>query len=170
MPAVTWCLWFYGLIRWTAPCITGAKPVSGPNCHTVRTRNGLISPCALYDKPLYDNKGYWRPILIWLPLETILDGCLFSWEWQGFGSNYTWPFIVQYIIAKHGFESASFLVMKERIDENHPWVTDDACNTIALQKICYYLLRMNFYYRWLSRSVGLRWLQKGVYEINLKLL
>ena len=32
------------------------------------------------------------------------------------------------IIANHGFESASFLsnwVMKERIDENHLWVTDD---------------------------------------------
>ena len=31
------------------------------------------------------------------------------------------------IIANHGFESASFLskMMKERIDENHPWVTDD---------------------------------------------
>ena len=88
MPAVTWGLGFYGLIRWTAPCITGAKPVSGPNCHTVRTRNGLISPCALYDKPLYDNKGYWRPILIWLPLETIVDGCLFSWEWQGLGKMF----------------------------------------------------------------------------------
>ena len=29
------------------------------------------------------------------------------------------------IIANHGFEFTSFLVMKERIDENHPWVTDD---------------------------------------------
>ena len=33
------------------------------------------------------------------------------------------------IIANHGFETASFLsnrVMKERIDENPPWVSDDA--------------------------------------------
>ena len=39
-----------------------------------------------------------------------------------------WP--TKPIIANHGFESASFLsnVMKERIDENHPWVTDDVPN------------------------------------------
>lgn len=29
------------------------------------------------------------------------------------------------IIAIHGFEFASFLMMKEKIDENHPWVTND---------------------------------------------
>ena len=29
------------------------------------------------------------------------------------------------IIANHGFESLSFLIMKERIEETHPWITDD---------------------------------------------
>ena len=39
----------------------------------------------------------------------------------------TYIYVCRYIgiIANHGFEFASFLVMKERIDENHPWVTDD---------------------------------------------
>ena len=37
-----------------------------------------------------------------------------------------------YIIANHGSEPANFLsdpAMKERIDENHQWVTDDGTCT-----------------------------------------
>ena len=48
-------------------------------------------------------------------------------------------------MANHVFESASFLsnwVMKERFDENHPWVTDDGNydNWVEIRKIIYFFL------------------------------